>query len=505
MKIKEKVTKKDSKKISIFLLIFLFGMITFIVYIPYFREHYPVDVFRILSMGVDDYALLKIAEGRLGLFSIIQFLSALKISLTSLASYFQLYRVFLVISLVLVIIGMLLLYTMIHKRSKNIGSGWKQVVLILCIIAIFLHPKLVDNMLFIENIGMMIALLAAIVAAYYYTKSSVLSKGLAFVILIVGCFFYQGSINFFVPLTYLFHILQHKDEKRSCKQEIGYIVKVLLCYGVVLIINYVFVQVYHHMTPAITEQRLNYSYDLLNNISYIIQNTLHYLVILQCVTLPMILLFGYIKAKQQEQIERKNWIHYYALLILSVISCTVLNLGSVVAFTSRMSFSIGACMGVLGIYLISEITLDSKLEKRVCKGIVSLFAVLLVIQIALVGKEENRNLVATKRNFAVLEQIKEWVLEYEQTSDNRITKVAYYTDQKIDFAYWKGGNSEAAIIPYYYCSWEKPYTLQIQLERPLELVAKQEALAFTFKNRNWIEFSKDQFVLEGDTLHICQF
>lgn len=504
MKIKEKVTKKDSKKISIFLLIFLFGMITFIVYIPYFREHYPIDVFRILDLGWDPYAILKIAEGRIGLFAFIKVLAEIGVSVSHITSYFQLYQILLILSLVLVVVGMVLLYTMIEKRSKQSWTGWKQVAFMLGVLCVFLHPRLVDNMLFIENVGMMIALLCAIIAAYEYTATSKRAKIIAVAVLAIGCFFYQGSINFFVPLAYLFHLLQSRKEVFSIKKEIGYIVRLFLCYGSVLVLNYLWVQGYHHMSPLIAEDRLM-EYDIGYNIYYMLGNTLRCFIILQWTTFPMFLLFSYLQYRQGRSIEKKDIIQYFAILILSVIACTILNFGSVTHFANRMSFSIGACVGILGIYYLTEIARKERLGKRVKVGIICFLAMVLVIQVIGTVKTENKSVEATKQNLMVLDQIQEWVMEYEETSGNEITKVAYYFDQQIDYAYWNTSYQEAAPYPYYYQCWNIPHTLQVLLKRPLELIPKEEEQMRSFKAKNWTEFSKEQFVFQGDTLHICQF
>jgi len=481
---KKSNTEKQIKSNNIYLYLFIL-IITLLITSVYFLDHYATDSYKMVDQGLQTYKDLKISEGRVVLYFIFSFIELIFGSVFNLNNYLFVYRIFLFMSDMIISFGILLVYNKIIN-IKNYTNIKQKILVFVSVLTMFLSIALTENLLFIDNLGMIIGLLLSIISSIIYVSSIKNKSFILLIILIIGTFCYQGIINFFVPLTILFIII--KDNKRI---KIIELIKIMTIYLLPLCFNYIYVKVIG------SESRVN-NIDIEVSTLYVFYNILKYYLKYLLIPLIAILLY-FIYSKIKFKTFSVNSLY---VVILSIISCTLLTFGTRSILSLRMCFSIYAIIGIVEILLITNIIFT----KKTFYIFLTVTLVILTYNINSSIEFQKINVQSTKINAEILQKITNKISDYEKDSTNIVTKVIFYSDKKVDFEVW-GKEASASNYPTYYVNWSRVAILNIYLNKKLtELKADNNSEIYNyFINNDWNKFDEEQIVINGDTVHICAF
>lgn len=166
--------------------------------------------------------------------------------------------------------------------------------------------------------------------------------------------------------------------------------------------------------------------------------------------------------------------------------------------------------------IIGVITIDFYINMRSGLGNVRALkildkAVLVAITILLVGQYFSFNSLYIDRyklNFADENRanyIGEAVREYENSSGNVITKVAFYTDAETLHPYYPNLYEGDLLISSFYTEWSDITSLNYYLGTNYKRAEQNEKYVEYFLGRNWDNLSQQQLIFDGDTLHLCVY
>ena len=292
--------KQNLKK---FLVIFF---ITMCVTGLYFSEHYVTDAYKIVNIGFEEYSKVKVGEGRLILYcmcKIINFIIHGKIDMTT---YLVIYRVLLLITNIILSASILIVYNKIIEVG-SVESKKVKILVFISILTSFYCLSITECLLFIENVAMITSLLLATIAAIKYSKRRYI---LSILILIVGVFCYQGTINFFVAFAFFLVTTINENKKIQLKDAL----KIGGIYLITLVINFIFIKIIGTENRIIVEP-----VKILKNISSIVIFSVFYIILYVIIISVLGIIF---------KLKREEYLNLNLLAILSTISCTALLFGS---------------------------------------------------------------------------------------------------------------------------------------------------------------------------------
>ena len=196
------------RKINIFL---IYLVLSFFIGGIFYRVVYSSDAYTIKSLGLEFYN--KYAFGNM---RPIQYLitKGFMYLFGNDIKYETIYIIYLTISIVLLAISMYLVYTYIIRIIGNNDkikelSKLKKVLIFICVLIIFFNRYLSDNLVYLENFTMILALFLAVLASIIYSKNIKFKNIIVLILLIISEFSYQTMITAFVVLSFLFYALKN--------------------------------------------------------------------------------------------------------------------------------------------------------------------------------------------------------------------------------------------------------------------------------------------------------
>ena len=193
------------EKIALFI---LFLILSFLLGAVFFTVPYSPDSYTIRARGYDYYNEYAFRNMRpLQVYISEVFFSILGKDI----AYETFYRIYLMISLVLLagIMYMLMRYVLQILEDKNRKVGKFQKISIgLCIVMMVFNCYLSDNLVYTENLTMILAYFLSVVASILYAKNIRFKNSICFVLLTISEFCYQTMIVNFVILSIVFYILK---------------------------------------------------------------------------------------------------------------------------------------------------------------------------------------------------------------------------------------------------------------------------------------------------------
>lgn len=480
----KKISFKKYNKVYVYIILLI---ISILISIPFYMEHYATDDFMIMNNGYQKYSLQALSNGRPLETIILIFLSKLNIS------YPIVKLIVLFISDILISICMYIFYYYFYKRL-NLNDKSKKIVLAIATLLIFFNRMVAQNMLFFENMFMIFALLLSVIASFVYVSDRKYKGALTFIILTLGMFSYQATLNFFVPLTIILIALKDNFNKKISIKEI---IKVFTLYIVPFILCYIYVK-YIYLLGFNIDKRISGKLLSIVNIEKILGNLIYY-ILNYSIFILFGILFIYFSLKKIKSKNIKSVIFNITVIIISCfIACILEIAGNGSAISNRMVFSIGAIPGIL--LFLTNILLDIKYKKI----FIFISIIILISEIAIYLNYEIKNLESTRLNKRVILEIKAKTLEYEKQNNIIVKNVAFYYDKYENDEFW-GKNIDDFNKPELYTEWSQIACLNYYFNRKFNMTTENLKDSLVYLTNDWKIFDINQITFTNDTLNVCLF
>lgn len=422
--------KKIKKEDIITFLIIL--SITCIIFFPFLIGHYATDTYHIYDIGYEKYAITySLNDGRIFM-AVIGYIASkinLKIELFVIVTLF----LALIVSCIAVII--LKKYIEEHRRSDN--SFKKVLTTLLAYVTIF-NFMYIENLYFVESFVMAISLLLFIISSKILVNGdkNAIIKSLFLTILAV--IFYQGTVQVFFIMTFLFTMLKNKENIKKM------VIDIVKCGGISLIsvvLNIILVKIIGFIT-GLRQTRLGNIKNIFYNLAVIITNT-HKVLIETCGLFPrylflifvffIVLLISIYVVKTKENYS--TFLKVIFTVIFCIISSSLTYILTLTCFNAgRLRFAIGAMLGIIFIiiYIETNMFYANKVLKNIMIGIIILYTIMDIysyLNLIYLHKRVN------EFEKCETEKIGEYINDYEYKTNIEVKKV-----KKINASFkWKKG------------------------------------------------------------------
>jgi len=244
----------------------------------------------------------------------------------------------------------------------------------------------------------------------------------------------------------------------------------------------------------------NYS-RIINNIPKMLINTNYYFPKYLFITFLLFLILGGTVYYLSNDIENKyKLLHVILISLIAYFSCFVMSLATLSSFgSSRMMFSIGALIGILIMYYLTNIK-DGTIFKLICIGILIIYS---FITISLYYNKIKAQIEINKLDIEWTKRVNELIIEYERDSGKNIKYIAFSKDT-VCYLYNHNINTTALEDSSIEPTWSRVGLINYWTNRELkEVIMNEKIYNQYFKDKNWNEFSEEQCVFIDETFYYC--
>lgn len=473
---------------------FLYLVISFCLGAIFYRVVYTSDAYNIVGYDLETYNVFALGNMRPLQYVITKGFMWL---LGSDIKYEIIYSIYLTITLVLLALSMYLVYTYLIKiinENERIPklTKLKKGLIFVCIIFMFFNRYLSDNLVYLENLTMILSLFLAVVASILYSKNIKYKNVICLILLIISEFSYQTMITTFIILSLIFYAI-----KSNKKIDFKYLIKASILFVIPLILLFIFSKYLGEKGVVINDRysKLNEYIMVFAAIGvqlfiYIMKYILYYFI--------FSIIFNFVSIDKEKKYITYNLIFILITAALYTYSFAIIN-GAYMS--NRMAWNIGAISSIICLFIIIYRD-DIELKKKRYKVTISLFLLIeLVLFYSLYGIYTVYNNKVENNCKYVINYIEKWNSEHEE----KIDRIALYKDESITESEW------FSIVPYLTLkiyNIEESFYTQFKIysnNKYYEVEPSDEIFNRHFKGKDWQEFDLEQFVVYGNTLHMCKF
>ena len=484
------INKKDV--ISFFVVLF----ITCIIFIPLLMGHYSTDTYRLIDMGYKEYAIqYSLNDGRI-------FMCIIGLIADALSVNIMCYVIVLTfISIVVSCISIIEVKKIIDKNNKK-GKLLLPLFISYIIIMNFMY---IEDFYFTECIVMAMSLLLFIKAADWLNNDVNVFK--VSLLVVLGVFCYQGTINFFITFTIVLALIKEKELNKSVLKKL--LIALIISF-VGILINMIQIKICGRLLN-INQERTGSLKDIPKNIVFIIVNIDKILiessqlfpkcVFLIFLILVMFMILFYNKHYKANYLDTKNIL---IIIFTAIISSVLINIFSLSSYAlGRMVFSVGALIGVIYMYLYCNTTIldNENVLKKIVASILILYSIVNLVNIE---KMLIQHRIANELDKYETLKINEYIEKYEKESGIKVTKMAQCRDKDVTWTYNELSNISLFTHRALMIWWCNVETVNYYTNRNLERIKMNEEIyEKNFKNKNWDKLEEEQFIFNNDTLYYC--
>ncbi len=487
------------KKIYTFLIIFLAILLS---YILFFKFHLVSDAYRIIDNSNEYMINLKLIESRPVQALYFYILKLFNINIDSISDYIIAYRINLFISIIFLSISGFLIYNQVLSNLKN--KNFKQkIFLMILTLTICINVSMCEYMLFIENYIIIFGFLLTIISTLLLYKKLKFKYILIIILLLISSFCYQGVTAFFVPFSLCIYLIKNKDAK--IKDVLKKVVSIMFIYLFVQGINYIICTICNKFLPHLDPRLFN---SIFGNVDKFFSFTC---IFIYMVSLVIFFIELFINIKILYNNNFKNYLlNIIYILILAIISFSIFLFNNSVTLTPRMFFSFVVVYSILEIYLISIRENNIKYNNRYNLNII-IVSLILIFNICIVVILQYKNIYSTKQNIEAVNNIVDYIKNYENQNNTKINNICFYEDKSINYSYWKVYDllSSTYTNPIYYGYWSDIYSIKVLSSRKFNKIDEKDCdtnISNYFKDKDWDEPNlAEQIIFINDTAHICCF
>lgn len=482
------MNKKEKFKIF-----FVYLAISFLIGGIFYKVVYSSDAYTIIAYGLEDYNKFALGNMR-----------PLQYIITNIFMYFFgnniryeiIYIVFLSFSLLLIAISMYFVYThIINILNKNEKiqklTKLKKSLIFISIIFMFFNIYLSDNLVYLENFTMILALFLSVVASIIYTKNIKYKSVICLVLLVISEFLYQTMITSFVVLSLLFYALQNNK-----KIDIRYLIKLSIFFIIPLLLLFVFSKI--NIEGITVNSRYAHGREYIAIILNILLQIFIYSVVNILYFLLISVVLGFTKICKDNKYIDYNIFFIILTSVIYTYSFAIINKG---AISNRMAWCIGALFSIISLY-ITVFREDVNIKK---KRYIFVIVTTLIIEISLYL---SLYFVYVRYNKTVEKNAKyviNYIDEYNSLHDKKIEKIALYSDDNITEEKW------FSIVPYLAIdiyNVEDEFYGQVKIFSNSKISyseSDEKIYEKYFRGKDWYEFNSKQFIVIDSTLHFCKY
>ena len=465
--------KKLKKDYFIFFGIFLLAVIMFISWIT---MHYSADTYNIMNVGYEKYATnWSLKDGRLVMYLITMIFAKLDLPI----------KVFVIGTLVVAILiscaCVIKLKNIILVDSKT--SLKKEIIVTIAVFFTIFNFMYIEDMYFVESIVMALSLLLFTYSANLIINGkSIGNKFLALILTILGVVSYQGTAGFIIILTFFISLLKNRVELKGKKEDIKKNLK-QICIDTVISaffalvavgVNMLIVSIIGNVTGQV-QTRVGGIASIFSNLQYIIRNFSSILkdniglfptnLLYIFLGLLLICTLAYdIKTKSEKFLTIKS----ICIIILSVICAFLVSLGTLSSFyTGRLHYCIGSMVGFVLICLIMEN--NDEIFAKIFNFILIIYSIVSVYNCIIVTYEHK---LVNQYEKQEVQNIDEYINEYEQANNVNIQNIAIYTVKGQDDRTYFENISRKSVVTYnaVRCDWAADGVINFYTNRNLQKV-----------------------------------
>lgn len=481
--------------------LYVFGVVTLLFFGMYVFMQYAPDTYSVFAMPLKEIVLHFISCGRLvtgafvyGLIGVLNF--------SDRAVYLASYGV----ALICTVLSIYQLYKLFAEDVEN------EVICALAAILIIINPFSIEFFLYIEKGILMLSVLLCVLAVEQIKKwmkqDAKKNKRALLVAVVYMCLAncsYQGTVGLFVAISLLYIVKYSKNMVQFIKNN----VIVAVVYGIPAILNFMLVRF------VFTNSRASGQIVILESISKIIAGIKK--MFLQTYDLLPKNLFIIIIFILLAFIIYKVWRKKTTLKvkILEILGAIYLIIGTIcvtifpqilqdtqsIWFVARSSYSVGAIIGILLIYMANQFEIKL-LTKQILVAACCLF---LAIQYVYFMKITKDNYIVSYQDKQIAEQIKQQIDIYEAQTGDKVTKIALYHDQYPSYTYPKMLATGDINVKAFHAEWSALAIMKYYVGREFEPIEKDKQIEEKFNQINWEAYDKEQIIIKEDTLHLCMY
>ena len=463
---------------------------------PMIQMHMASDTYNLMNLGYFGYpSAFFLRDARL-----------ISAGITYLAGVLNLsYPVYIVgMELIAVIVASISIYILYNTFSKIIDQD--KLLLVISSIIIIINCMSIEYFLYAECAVMWLSILLSVLGAkcfishtkYWYLKTLVL--------ILLGTFCYQGSVNLFLTMVVLLLIINKKNDYAK-------VLKETIIAGTILIIAFfidiIAISIMNYLM-GIHSTRISEGYVINNiyNFIPIMQQAFYRTIIDSFNLLPsstiivltiISLVIIYFSNNNSQKL-----VKYTFLVFMAVLVCFIpLLLVEKAIIEPRMSMSIGAIIGCSFIYLLSIEIKGIYIKKIITFLIGSFFIFNTVNTIQIFSAHITTNKIDANMGLFIKYKIE----EYEKDTGNIVQKVKFHKAANHKPFYY-GVNKELSsfskrAFDNYFCILE---ALNYYCNRHYKgLCMTEDEFEKLFKDKEWDTYSDDQIVFENDTMFLCTY
>lgn len=406
---------RNKKNIVLFIIIFL---ISILIFLPWITGLMGGDDYKIAEMGYKTYIKeYSLNDGRVfsALLIYLYNIFNLKIEIST--------RVSLLLTVIVLTFFIMYLKVTIETFKPSKTKLQKLIVTIISFLIVYNFMQ-IEVVYFIDAPLIVLSQLICVIIARIITQKNNKYILKAIMLSIFASFCYQGTIFIAIAYTFLFSIL---DKKNNWKNICANMVKTTVIVAGGIIINTVFIKIYGSIV-GLQQNRVAISVErIISNIAYIINN-LNSLIIYNfdfftpgvfVITLILLTIFFItMTIRQKQDIKR---IMFYFLIILVFFTCNeILPIVTLSSFGSgRLNILFSMIIGVVMLY--SYGTLDFENRNKIILFLAELIYLFIIVynyeKIMILQKQAN------KLDRIGIQEINKYVDEYEKNNNINVTTI----------------------------------------------------------------------------------
>ncbi len=489
----KKINKKDIIIFSIMLII------TLIIFSKYLTGYFATDTYSIYLRGYEDYAIKNsLNDGRIimGLIGILANMINIPIKIYTI--------ILITLSLVTSCFSIMILKNMILELKDAKSKVVAFLVTIISYYTIF-------NFMYIENLGFVECFVMALSILFYLlaTKNLITQNKKSYIkatiFLILGVMSYQGTISMYFLSVFVFSILKEENIKNIAKNIVICIVMAI----VAVIVNYLEIKLVGQIFGTNQTRTSGFS-NLKNNIIYIINNSRRAIIYTGSL-LPQYWYLGFLSIIETvviiKSIIQKNpyiIMEQLMIIIVSIILGFIISVIDLSGFWSgRIRFSIGATIGFLFLHLYVKTNWLE--EEKISNNIlIVIFLVYGIINTVTYINVTNIGKMVNELDQKISEEIKQYMIQYEEQTNIKVTKIAIINGGSTIKAYYKELGYKGAVptTSAVRTSWAVRGIINYYTQKELEEVSvnkKQEEYYIENVDKN------KEYMCVEDTLYITSY
>ncbi len=320
------------------------------------------------------------------------------------------------------------------------------------------------------------------------------------ILVLLTTFSYQGVLAIYISIASVFIIQYSKNIKDFIINNIS----MFLCYGLPAIINLLVIRIFFSNTRVNGSVNISEALEKIaqgsENMLYTYNILPKYFFLTMIIIATLISLIIIIKNKKISKIF--GLIYVIILNVFITLVPYVMQNTESIWMVARSSYAFASLFGIIILYTCVNIENEENI-KTILFGLTCI--VFIIVQFANFNKIEiaHYNLNYTDKMNSL--EIGKMISDYQEETGIEVTKISIYQDESHAYTYQEIFASGDINVSGFGPDWCDVEMINYYTGLKLERVEKSEDIQSRFKGRDWNDFSAEQVIFVGDTVHICKF